>query len=106
MKKRILLVAAALIILSPGLSLAETSSIELGKQLFNDPTLGGSTNSKTCNSCHDNGSGLEKSGDNQNLVKMINKCIEGPLAGKAIDGRTAPMRSLKMYIQSLGNQPN
>ena len=83
---------------------AEKSSVEYGKKLFNDPTLGGSTNDKTCNSCHNNGKGLENSGNNPELVKMINTCISGPLQGNKLDGRTVPMRSLKMYIQSLGKK--
>lgn len=81
--------------------LAGKSSVEMGEQLFNDPTLGGSKNDKSCNSCHPGGEGLEKAGANEKLVKVINQCITGPLEGEKIDGRTAEMRSLKMYIESL-----
>ena len=81
--------------------MAGKSSVEMGKKLFNDPTLSGSTNDRTCNSCHDNGSGLEKSGNNKKLAKIINRCIIGPLKGKKLDGRSIEMRSLKMYIHSL-----
>jgi len=90
------------VILWAALALAGKSSVEYGKQLFNDPTLGGSTNESSCNTCHADGKGLEKSGSNSNLVKVINQCITGPLKGEKIDGRTAEMRSLKMYIESLG----
>ena len=67
--------------------------------LFNDSSLGGSTNEKSCNACHPGGQGLEKSGDN--LGKMINQCIEGPLAGKAIDKDSQEMKDLISYIRSL-----
>ena len=83
---------------------AEKSSVEYGKKLFNDPTLGGSTNDKTCNSCHSNGKGLSKAGKNPELSKVINMCITKPLKGNKLDGRTVQMRSLKMYLQSLGKE--
>jgi len=89
-------------LLSATPTLAGKSSAEFGKKLFNDPTLGGSTNKKSCNSCHEGGKGLEKAGENKNLSKMINRCITGPLGGHKIDGRSVKMRSLKLYIKSLG----
>ena len=93
------------VIFAAGFSVAgEKSSVEYGKKLFNDPTLGGSTNDKTCNSCHDNGIGLEMAGTNPKLSKIINTCITKPLKGNKIDGRTVQMRSLKMYIKSLGKE--
>lgn len=81
-------------------ALAGKSSVEHGKELFNDPTLGGSTTDKSCNSCHPGGEGLEKAGSNENLAKIINRCITSALKGEKIDGRSVEMRSLKMYIQS------
>ncbi|MEN8135255.1 MAG: cytochrome c peroxidase [Thermodesulfobacteriota bacterium] len=99
--KLVVAILAGTILLAGGQAMAGKSSVELGKKLFNDPTLGGSTNDKSCNSCHADGEGLEKAGDNKKLVKVINQCITGPLKGKKIDGRTADMRSLKMYIKSL-----
>lgn len=103
MKRSNLLMAilAGTILLAGGQAMAEKSSVELGKRLFNDPTLGGSTNAKSCNSCHADGKGLEKAAENKKLVKVINQCITGPLKGQKIDGRTAEMRSLKMYIETL-----
>jgi len=47
---------------------------------------------------------LEHAGSKKNLSKMINRCITGPLGGQKIDGRKVEMRSLKMYIQSLGKE--
>ena len=92
---------AVSVFLLAGSALAGKSSVEYGKQLFNDQTLGGSTNESSCNTCHADGKGLEKAGSNPKLVKVINQCITGPLKGEKIDGRTVEMRSLKMYIQSL-----
>jgi len=82
--------------------LAGESSVEYGKGLFNDPHLGGSTNAASCNDCHPDGSGLEKAGSNPKLSDVINQCIIGPLKGEKIDDNSVEMRSLKMYIQSLG----
>ena len=103
MKKSNLFVVilAGTLLLTGGQAMADKSSVELGKKLFNDPTLGGSTNAKSCNSCHAGGEGLENAAENKKLVKVINQCITGPLKGKKIDGRTAEMRSLKMYINTL-----
>ena len=101
--KKLLISAASIFILvtSANVTFAGKSSIALGKKLFNDPTLGGSTNSKSCASCHPDGEGMEKAANRSDLVKMINMCIGGPLKGKKLDGRSVEMRSLKMYIQSL-----
>jgi len=76
------------------------TSIELGQKLFNDKTLGGSTGDKSCNSCHANGKGLEKAGNNPKLAEAINRCVVN-MGGKKIDGRTVEMKSLELYIKSL-----
>ncbi len=81
---------------------AGKSNLEQGKKLFNDPTLGGSTNEKSCASCHPAGDGLDQAGSNPKLTAMINQCIVGALKGEKIDGRKSEMRSLKLYIESLG----
>ncbi|MEW6289753.1 MAG: cytochrome c peroxidase [Thermodesulfobacteriota bacterium] len=80
---------------------AEEASVDLGRTLFNDPGLGASKNDKSCNSCHENGKGLEKAGCKADLAAMINKCIIGPLEGEGISADTVAMQSLKLYIQSL-----
>ncbi|OGR03302.1 MAG: hypothetical protein A2511_16885 [Deltaproteobacteria bacterium RIFOXYD12_FULL_50_9] len=74
--------------------------MELGQKLFNDKTLGGSTGDKSCNSCHANGKGLEKAGNNPKLAEAINRCVVN-MGGKKIDGRTVEMKSLELYIKSL-----
>ena len=96
----VILTVSALLLTGP--ALAGKSSVEYGKQLFNDSHLGGSTNAESCNSCHPDGNGLEKAGSNPRLSDLINRCITGPLKGEKIDGRSVEMRSLKMYIESLG----
>jgi cytochrome c peroxidase len=77
------------------------TSMEYGKELFNDAKLGGSTNESSCNSCHASGKNLENVESVKKLSKAINKCITGHMEGSKIDGRKAEMRSLKMYIKSL-----
>lgn len=103
--KKILVMAGAAVLLS-GLPVmaGEKTSVELGKKLFTSPGLGGSTNGKSCNSCHQGGAKLEKVGANKELSKAINNCITGPLAGKKIDGRSVEMKSLKLYIESLAQK--
>lgn len=102
MKKCFTLIGAAFIFtLMATPTMAEKSSVELGKKLFNNPGLGASKNDKSCNTCHNNGKGLENAGSNPKLSKIINKCITNPMQGEKLDGRTVAMRSLKMYIQSL-----
>lgn len=104
MKKALISGLVVVMVMAAGTVVAGKSSIEQGKMLFNDPTLGGSTNDSTCNSCHPDGKGLEKAGDNDKLASVINRCITGPLKGEKIDGRSVAMRSLKMYILSFGGE--
>lgn len=101
--KRILLSVAMVFAfsISASTTFGGESSIASGEKLFNDPTLGGSQNAKSCASCHPKGEGMAKAADRSDLTEMINRCIVGALKGKKIDGRTVEMRSLKMYIQSL-----
>ena len=77
-------------------------SVEYGKEMFNDTKLSGSTNESSCNSCHAGGKDLEKAAGNSKLSKAINGCLTGHMEGSKMDGRKAEMRSLKMYVQSLG----
>ncbi|MBU0908896.1 MAG: cytochrome-c peroxidase [Proteobacteria bacterium] len=80
---------------------AEEASVELGHTLFNDAGLGASKNDKSCNTCHENGKGMEKAGASSDLAALINKCIKGPLQGEGISEDTVAMESLKLYIKSL-----
>jgi mono/diheme cytochrome c family protein len=85
-----------------------------GKALFNDPKLG--ANGQTCNSCHPDGKGLEKSGARGkkewknpsgkwlSLEDTNNVCIMMAMKGNAIDPKGEEMRSLVAYIKSLGKK--
>ena len=100
------IISATTLILLLGISaticMAENSSVEKGRQLFNDPTLAGSTNDRTCNTCHHNGDGLQHSGNQSKLKRIINKCITGPLHGEKLKKGSMEMTSLVLYIKSLG----
>ncbi|MBU0673499.1 MAG: cytochrome-c peroxidase [Proteobacteria bacterium] len=96
-----ILLTAAILVGTGGMVIAGESSVELGKKLFNDPTLGGSTNPKSCNTCHPDGKDLEKAASKSSLSSTINNCIKSALNGEKVDGRSVEMRSLKMYIESL-----
>jgi len=104
-KQKIIAAAVATLFLMTGASVfgAAKTSMELGQEMFNDSKLGNSTNDSSCSSCHAGGKGLEKAGEKKKLSRLVNKCLVGQMAGEKIDGRTAAMRSLKMYIKSLSN---
>lgn len=85
-------------------AIAEEASIELGQKLFNNPWIGASGNDASCMACHQSGEVLKNAGENHNLTEIINKCITGPLQGEKLDEQSIVMRSLKMYIQSLGKK--
>ena len=102
MKKTCLIIGLALFIaIYAGLGISGEASVEGGKQLFNDSTLGGSSNTTSCSTCHPDGKGLERAGEKDNLTQMIETCIERPLKGKAPDEQSMEMESLKLYIKSL-----
>lgn len=81
--------------------MGEDASVQMGEKLFNDPTLGGSGNPMSCNSCHPGGQGLEKAAANSDLAQIINYCIEKPMKGNTIDRDSVEMQSLVLYIKSL-----
>lgn len=73
--------------------------VKRGEMLFNDPTLGGSTNDKSCGSCHPGGKGLENaSGD---IADTVNRCIKNALAGEGLDVYSQEMKDISAYIKSL-----
>ena len=98
------LMLALLVLLGSALqtSLAAEASITQGKKLFNDPALGGTLNPQSCNSCHQDGKGLEKAGARKDLAAMINTCIAQALQGEKLDEHSPEMESLVLYIRSLG----
>lgn len=100
------IVACALLfiwsIVSPGLDAGEKASADIGRTLFSDPALG--TSGRTCNNCHPGGKGLEKAGVRKDLARMVNTCIAGPLKGKSLSDDSVEMRSIILYIKSLGDK--
>jgi cytochrome c peroxidase len=84
------------------LAAAEGPSVELGEKLFNDRTLGGAAGSVSCGTCHPGGKGLAKAGQNPDLAAMVNRCITGALKGQKIAPDSVEMKSLLLYIKTLG----
>lgn len=104
MKKAYLILSlAGATILYTSMGIGGGASVEMGKQLFNDPGLSGSINENSCNSCHPDGRGLKKAGDKENLGSMINSCIQGPLKGESLPEESMELESLKLYIKSLND---
>ncbi len=104
---------ALLSIMALGLvvSFAFAADIAKGKALFNDVKFAGGTAGKSCNSCHPNGKGLEKSGAKKEfsimgkkqmgLEEAVNFCIVNANKGKAIDPKSEQMKDIVAYIKSL-----
>ena len=92
-------------------SAVTTGDTGKGKLVFNDVNFGAGTSGKSCNSCHPDGKGLEKSGDKKeftimgqnqkSLEEAVNVCIEMALKGKAIDPKSEDMVNIVAYIKSL-----
>jgi cytochrome c len=78
---------------------ASAGDAEKGMQLFKDPKLGGSTNDKSCNTCHPNGKGLENAG--ADIETTIQACIQKALGGKPLAADSQEMKDLVAYIASL-----
>jgi mono/diheme cytochrome c family protein len=82
---------------------ADAPSIQRGKELFNSTSLG--TNGKSCSSCHRDGRGLDQIADKDEaaLADTVNQCILKPLKGKELAGDSNDLKSLVMYLQTLGS---
>jgi cytochrome c len=88
-----------------------TEDVAKGKALFNDVKFAGGTAGKSCNSCHPDGKGLEKSGEKKefnimgkkqmSLEEAVNFCIVNANKGKAIDVKSEQMKDMLAYIKSL-----
>jgi cytochrome c len=82
-------------------------TVELGKDLFGDPSLG--TNGKTCATCHPSekkvgalaAKGTWFGGSAKTLEQAINICIKGPLEGKPLPEDSVEAKSISMYMKSL-----
>ena len=95
-----------LFVLSFSLAFAQETkpSVEYGKKLFSDPSLG--TNGKSCASCHDEAA-LKKfaaqdswfGGEATRLEDAVNFCIKGSLGGKPQPRNSVILKSIAMYIK-------
>ena len=87
-------------------------NVDKGKKLFNDPGFAGG--SRACNSCHNNGDGLQAAGAKKeftisgkkatSLEDAVNICIVGANGGKAIKKDSAEMMDIVAYIKSIGSK--
>jgi cytochrome c peroxidase len=101
-----LLVTAALLP-APVMAEGKKPSVEYGKKLFSDPSLG--TNGSSCATCHPSEEKVAElaarkqwfGGKAKTLEQAINICITGPLAGKPLPEDSAEARSIAMYMKSL-----
>ena len=76
------------------------TAAEAGKKLFSDPRLG--TNGKSCSTCHPGGSKASLKGKTDaEAVKLVNRCIKGPLEGKPLAADSAEMKGLVEYLKGL-----
>lgn len=101
-----------MILAGAGLALAMTPDVDHGKALFADPSLGGGTTGRSCQTCHEGGDGISGefvskaksaiAGQGMaDLAAVVNYCIERPLSGTAIDPQGQDMLDLVAYIASL-----
>lgn len=81
-----------------------------GKALFTEPGLGGSSNGKSCMTCHDGGRDLSPEtlsrkeylvmgNPIKSLTEVVNFCIEVTLRGEALDEKSAEMADLLAYLR-------
>lgn len=118
MMKLLTIIVLSAIVISLLFSLGfAAGDAEKGKAFFNDPKLSGSSFGVSCNTCHPDGKGLEKSfnyskkkwkscsGEVKSLEDAINICIVTANKGQAIDPKSQKMKDLVEYIKSLGKKP-
>lgn len=98
---RLVFAVMLLVVCCAGAATAGEASVAQGEKLFNDPKFGNASSGKSCNSCHAGGKGMEKAGKAGGKAQVINDCIVGKMKGQKVNGRTAEMRSMKKYIESL-----
>ena len=84
-------------------------NVENGKKHFNDATFAGSTNDRSCNTCHPGGKGLEDVAEDyakkaDALKNQVNACIKAPLQGKSLSAESKEMKDIIAYMKSLGGK--
>lgn len=77
----------------------EAPTLSLGKTLFESEELG--TRGKSCQTCHQQGKGLDKIGDfnDEELKDIINACLRDALGGKLISIESQEMEALHSYVR-------
>jgi cytochrome c peroxidase len=95
----VLFISAAISVFAAAVS---KPSLEQGKSLFEDSSLG--TSGKSCATCHPGGRGLEdlSGADHSDLEKTTNRCIEKALKGKPLAVGSVELASLVIYQKSIG----
>jgi hypothetical protein len=101
--KRMIVILVAVGAMTTAVMAAEAGKdpVARGAELFKNAKLG--TNGKTCATCHPDGTRLEEAasyGDDQ-LAKVINRCIEKALSGKPIPVDSDNMTSMIKYIRAV-----
>ena len=86
------------------------TAVERGKTHFNNSAFAGGK--KACNTCHDQGRGLEEAGgktkftimggEQSSLEEAINVCIINANRGQEIPVDSQQMQEIVSYIKSLG----
>jgi thiosulfate dehydrogenase len=112
-----LIVLAAILVVGCAQPSGETGKppakdpVELGKALFQDPSLG--TTGQTCRTCHPNPEVSMKgvgdkypayfgmAGREMTLREVINFCIQTPLKGKPLPPKDERLMALEAYLRSL-----
>lgn len=106
---KVIVLTAIAVMLVAGAVMATDATVDKGKALFGDAALG--TNGKTCLGCHGDVSKLAAAAGKSkwtlsgkeftSLEDVVNACVTGPLAGKALAKDSAEMKSMVMYLKSL-----
>jgi len=99
---KVVFFASLMILLAYSFSFSADDAMR-GKALFNDTMLGNGTSGKSCNTCHNDGSGLEKAAKKSPaaIAKVVNQCIAKALQGTPIDAKSQDMKDIVAYIKSL-----
>jgi cytochrome c len=112
MKKGFLIALISIVlVISAGVSFAgwHKGPFQKGKALWNDPKLAGSTNEKSCGTCHPNGKKVNGKKKRFKIMgktlksreAAINFCIEMALKGKPLQKNSEEMKSLVSYMKTL-----
>lgn len=99
---RVVFCASLMVLLAYSFSFSADGAAR-GKALFNDTRLGNNTSGNSCNTCHPDGSGLEKAAGKPtaDIAKVVNQCIRKALKGEPVDPESQDMKDIVAYIKTL-----